>query len=128
MAPRTQKRLAALEVIAGMAETGDENAIKAVTGRLQDKVANVRGMAVEVLAMIADHGDDRVIQALQVALKDEHQQVRRAAQQALDRLLGKATDERVRARHLADEIIFVRCAAAEVFQRWAHTPPADESA
>ncbi|MBI4561365.1 MAG: HEAT repeat domain-containing protein [Candidatus Rokubacteria bacterium] len=73
--------------IFGLAATGGEEAIEALTKALQDEEASIREMAVEALGEI---GGERAIQGLRQALGDRNEEVRRAAHEALGRLLRRS--------------------------------------
>ena len=68
-------------------EKGDERAIAAVIGRLENAGRHVRGAAVEALAQIVGKGDERAITAVSDRLGDADWPVRRAAMEALVRIV-----------------------------------------
>ena len=50
-----------MEALAQVAEKGDQHAIAAVSGRLEDADAHVREAAVGALGQVAEKGDQRAI-------------------------------------------------------------------
>merc|ERR1712110_1213800 len=69
-------RQAAVQMLAMLAQKGDECVISAVAVCLEDAGAKVRQAAVEALAEVAERGDECVVGMVKACLADRHKDVR----------------------------------------------------
>merc|ERR1712228_1169125 len=76
---------------------GDERAINAMVGRLEDQNEYVRRAAVKVLGQIAEKGDQHTITAVSACLEDREWEVMWAAAAALPKIAEKRDNHAITA-------------------------------
>lgn len=90
---RRHHRIQSLETLKQVARKGDEDAIKAVITRVNDRSDEVRAFAVILLAHLADRDDERLFTMLQSCLVDSSAHVRRHAVLAIPMLVSADAPE-----------------------------------
>mmetsp|Transcript_63994 Transcript_63994/g.187215 ORF Transcript_63994/g.187215 Transcript_63994/m.187215 type:complete len:426 (-) Transcript_63994:271-1548(-) len=86
-------RKAGLQALGRFAERGDQRAISAVRGRLDDRDPGIRVAALQALASLAERRSQDAIAAVTARLRDRASEVQRAAVQALTQIAEKGDQE-----------------------------------
>jgi len=101
--PSIDARVAALQALVEPARQGDDGAISALAGSMQDWHAKIRQTALEALSEVAVRGDRRVVYARLEAVQSLASPARRGKSRALEAIRSALKDEHVAVRLAAAE-------------------------